>query len=113
MFDKHIIDRKIKIERNKKMAKKTVNNNKTGISKVPNDKPVVYKIKTPGGKVNYVGVAKKGRVQDRLTEHLPGGKDYVPGAKVQIQQVSKIAEAKKIEAAAIKRIQPKHNEQGK
>ncbi len=95
------------------MAKKTVNNNQTGIGNLPNDKPVVYKIKTDGGNVNYVGVAKRGRVQERLTEHLPGGKDHVPGAKVQIEQVSSIAEAKKMEAAAIKRIQPKHNEQGK
>ncbi len=95
------------------MAKKTVNNNKTGISKLPNDKAVMYKIKTPSGKVNYVGVAKEGRVQDRLEEHLPGGKDYIPGAKVQIEQVSSIAQAEKNEAAAIKRIQPKYNEQGK
>lgn len=95
------------------MAKKTVRNNKTSISKLPNDKPVMYKIKTKGGNVNYLGVAKKGRVQERIGEHLPGGKDYVPGAKIQIEQVSSIAEARKMEAAAIKRIQPKHNEQGK
>lgn len=95
------------------MSKKTVNNNKTSIGKLPNDKPVMYKIKTPSGKVNYVGVAKKGRVQDRLEEHLPGGKDYIPGAKVQIEQVSSIGQAEKNEAAAIKRIQPKYNEQGK
>ena len=95
------------------MSKKTVNNNKTGIGKVPNDKPVTYKIKTEGGTVNYVGVAKKGRVQERLEEHLQGQKDYVPGAKVQIEQFGTIAEAKKSEAAAIERIQPKHNEQGK
>ena len=36
------------------MAKKTVSNNKTSISKLPNDKPVMYKIKTEGGNVNYV-----------------------------------------------------------
>jgi excinuclease UvrABC nuclease subunit len=95
------------------MAKKTVSNNKTSISKLPNDKPVMYKIKTEGGTVNYVGVAKKGCVQERIKEHLPGEKDYVPGDKVQIEQVSSIAEAKKIEAAAIKTIQPKYNEQGK
>ncbi len=95
------------------MAKKTVNNNKTGISKLPNDKPVMYKIKTPSGKVNYVGVAKKGRVQDRLEEHLQGQKDYVPGAKVQIEQFGSIAEAKKSEAAAIDKSKPNYNEQGK
>ena len=95
------------------MAKKTVNNNKTNIAKLPNDKPAVYNIKTEGGTVNYVGVAKKGRVQERIEEHLPGGKDPVPGVKVQIEQVSSIAEAKKIEAAAIKTMQPKYNEQRK
>ena len=95
------------------MAKKTVNNNKTSIGKLPNDKPVMYKYKTEGGKVNYVGVAKRGRVQERLEGHLPSGKDYVPGAKVQIDQCGSIAEARKMEADAIKRIQPKHNEQGK
>ncbi len=95
------------------MARRTVNNNKTSISKLPNDKPVMYKIKTESGKVNYVGVAKKGRVSERPKEHLPGEKDYVPGAKIQIEQFGSIAEARKMEAAAIKRIQPKHNEQGK
>jgi len=95
------------------MTKKTVNNNKTDIDKLPNDKPVVYKIKTEGGTVNYVGSAKKGRVQERIEEHLPGGKDYVPGDKVQIEQFGSIAEAKKKEEDAIKTIQPKYNDQGK
>jgi len=95
------------------MAKKTVNNNKTNIDKLPNDKPVMYKIKTEGGSVNYVGVAKKGRVHERLEEHLSGQQNYVPGAKIQIEQVSSIAEARKMEAVAIQRIQPKHNKQCK
>lgn len=68
------------------MAKKTVDFNKSGAAKLPNDKPVVYKIKTAGGKTNYVGVAKKGRAQERIQEHLDAGK--IPGAKVQIEQVS-------------------------
>ncbi len=83
------------------MAKKTLSNNKTSISKLPNDKPVMYKIKTASGKINYVGVAKRGRVQERLKEHLSGGKDYVPGAKVQIEQFSSIAEARKKEMSVI------------
>jgi len=95
------------------MPKKTVNYNKTNISKLPNDKPVMYKIKTECGTVNYVGLAKKGRVQERIEEHLQRKKDYVPGAKVQIEQFGSIAEAKKNEQAAIKRIQPKYNEQVK
>ena len=83
------------------MAKKTVYNNKTSISKLPNDKPVMYKIKTDRGKVNYVGVAKSGCVRVRLRAHLPGGKDYVPGAKVQIEQFSSIAEARKKETSVV------------
>ena len=83
------------------MAKKTVSNNKTSISKLPNDKPVMYKIKTASGKINYVGVVRRGRVQERLKEHLSGGKNYVPGAKVQIEQFSSIAEARKKETSVI------------
>ena len=83
------------------MATKTVSNKKTSISKLPNDKPVIYKIKTKAGNVNYVGVAKKGRVQARLKEHLPGGKDYVPGATVQIEQCGSIGEARKKESYVI------------
>jgi hypothetical protein len=83
------------------MAKRTVKNNKRSISKLPNDKPVVYKIKTEGGTVNYVGVAKKGRVQERLKEHLAGGRDYIPGDKVQIEQFGSIGEAKKKETSVI------------
>ena len=94
------------------MGKKTADFNKTGINKLPDNKPVVYKILTEGGKNNYTGVAQRGRVKDRLQEHLPGSKDYVPGAKVQIEQVSRIEEAKKKEALIISRSKPKHNEQG-
>lgn len=95
------------------MAKKTVKHNKTNVGKLPNDKPVMYKIKTKDDKVNYVGVAKKGRVQERIEEHLPGEKGYVPGAKVQIEQFSSIADAKKKERRVIKRTKPKYNKRGK
>ena len=91
------------------MAKKTVSDNKAGIGKLPEAKPVMYKIKTEGGKVNYVGVAQRGRVQDRLKEHLPGARDYVPGARIQIEQFGSIAQARQAEAAEIGRIKPKHN----
>ena len=77
------------------MGKKTTNFNKSGINKLPDNKPVVYKIKTESGNTNYVGIAKRGRVQERLQEHLPGGKDYIPGTKVQIEQMTSIADARK------------------
>jgi len=93
------------------MARKTVSFNKSGAGKLPNNKPAVYKIQTPGGKTNYVGVAKRGRVQERIQEHLAAGE--IPGAKVQVQQMTSIQEAEKTEAAIIARTQPKYNEQGK
>jgi hypothetical protein len=95
------------------MAKKTVPFNQKGIEKLPDNKPVVYKILTDGGKNNYTGVAQRGRIQDRLREHLPGGKDHVPGAKVQIDQMGSIKEAEAKEIRIISRTKPPHNEKGK
>jgi excinuclease UvrABC nuclease subunit len=95
------------------MAKKTVPFTSTGIATLPNDKPVLYKILTDGGKVNYVGVAKRWRVQDRLREHLPDGPNPVPGKKVQIEQMASIKDARAKERRVIKRTQPPYNLQGK
>ena len=95
------------------MARKTVPFNPKGIGKLPNDKPVVYKIETPSGKNNYTGTAQRGRVHERLEEHLPRAKDPVPGSKVVIEQAKSIAEAREREQRIIRRSQPKYNEQGK
>lgn len=95
------------------MATKTVPFNKSGIGKLPDNKPALYRIQTEGGKPNYVGIAKRGRVQERLAEHLPGGKHHVPGAKVQIEQQRTIDQAQAKEARVIARGQPKYNRQGK
>lgn len=95
------------------MARKTVDFNKSGIGKLPNDKPVVYRIQTETGKTNYAGVAQRGRVQDRLQEHLPGAKDHVPGSKVHIEQMKSIDQAKATETRVIARSKPKYNDQGK
>ena len=95
------------------MAKKTVPFNQKGIEKLPDDKPVLYKIQTQGGKTNYTGVAKRGRVQERLTEHLAASKDPIPGASVQIEQMPSIGEAKAKEARVIARTKPPHNKKGK
>lgn len=93
------------------MASKTVKFTKSGIDKLPNDKPVVYRIQTEAGKTNYVGIAKRGRVQERLEEHLAA--DKIPGAKVQVQQMPTIEEAEKTEARIISRTGPKYNDKGK
>ncbi len=91
------------------MGKKTTNFNKTGISRLPNDKPVLYKIKTQSGDTNYAGVAKRGRVQERLEEHL----GEIPGSKVQVEQFNSIKDAEKKEGNVIKITQPKYNTKGK
>jgi excinuclease UvrABC nuclease subunit len=93
------------------MAKKTVRFNKSGVEKLPDNKPVVYKIMTERGKPNYVGVAQRNRVQDRIGEHLQDGK--TPGAKVQIEQMTSIKAAKAKEQNIIARNKPKYNDQGK
>jgi hypothetical protein len=95
------------------MAKKTVQFGEAGIEKLPDDKPVVYKILTSGGTNNYTGVAKRGRVQERLQEHLPGGKERIPGAKVQIEQMAGIGVAEAKEARIISRSKPRYNDKGK
>ena len=91
------------------MGTKKVDYNKSGIGKLPDNKPVVYKIKTERGKTNYAGVAKRGRVQERIQEHLGD----IPGDSVRIEQVGSIQEAEQKEAKIIKRSQPKYNKQGK
>ena len=93
------------------MVNKTVKLTKSGVDKLPNDKPVVYRIKTETGKTNYVGIAKRGRVQDRLNEHIDA--DKIPGAKVQVQQMPTIQDAQKTEARIIARTKPKYNDKGK
>jgi len=39
------------------MGKKKATYNKTGIDNLPNNKPVLYRIETETGKLNYAGVA--------------------------------------------------------
>ena len=85
--------------------KKTVKYNETGISNLPNNKPVVYKILTENNNNNYTGIAKRGRIQDRLREHL----GVIPGAKVQIEQMSRINDAAKKESNIISKSKPKYN----
>jgi len=78
------------------------------------NKPVVYKIENAQGKHLYTGVAKKGRVEARLKEHLPGGPDPIKGGrKVVIDQKRSINDALRSESRIIKRSQPPQNKKGK
>ena len=89
------------------MAKKTVKYTKKGADNLSNNKPVVYKIQTASGATNYVGIAGRGRAQARIKEHLDA--DMIPGATVQIEQVSTIDKARQKEQNIISRTKPKYN----
>lgn len=96
------------------MGKKTVRMRTDRIDSLPNDKPVVYKIRDSQGENIYTGVAGKGNVHKRLEDHLPGHRDAIPGAaKVQIDQQSSIRDAERKEAGIISHSRPKYNQQGK
>ena len=96
------------------VKKKSSDFNKEGIESLARDKPVVYKILNKNDKNIYTGVAKRGRVDDRLKEHLPNGKDPIRGGKkVVIDQKRSIDEARKTEARIIKKVQPAQNKKGK
>lgn len=91
------------------MSTRKVKYNKQGIEQLPNDKPVLYRIETAAGNPNYIGIAQRGWVRERLSEHL--GK--IPGATVRIEQFNDINDAKKKEINVIRRAQAKYNKQGK
>ena len=96
------------------MAKKTVPFNPAGIDQLPDGKPVTYKVLDKDGKNLYTGSAMKGRVQDRLREHLAGGPNPIKGgAKVQIEQSASILEAQAKETRIIARSKPPLNKKGK
>lgn len=94
--------------------KKTADFNPEGIDGLAQGKPVVYKILDKNGKNIYTGSAKRGRVADRIKEHLPGGPDQIPGGvKVKIEQRDNIEEARKSELRIISRSRPRYNKRGK
>ena len=82
-----------------------------GIEGLAKDKPVVYQIEDDKRNLLYVGVAKRGRVEARLKEHMTDGVDPVRGgAKVRIQQKSSIMEAQKPKQESSKEVNhPKTN----
>jgi len=97
-----------------KRKRKTASFTPDGIESLAQDKPVVYKLLDEVGNNIYTGKAKRGRVEDRLSDHLPGGPDPIPGAtKVKIEQKSSIDEAQASEQRIIKRSKPRFNKQGK
>lgn len=77
-----------------------------GIENTSNDKPVVYTL-IKAGKSIYVGIAKRGRVQDRIKEHL--GK--IPASEFSTRSYNSISDAREAEERKIKREKPRYNDQ--
>lgn len=85
--------------------KRTCTYDKSGISTLADNKPVVYRIQDRRGKDNFVGVAKRERV-DEIAEHL----GCVPGVMIRITQYDSLADAKAAEQRIINRVKPKYNQ---
>ncbi|MDC1205488.1 GIY-YIG nuclease family protein [Candidatus Pacebacteria bacterium] len=86
--------------------------NKTNINKVPKDKAIVYEITNANGTNLYTGVAGRGRVQQRLTEHLDKKGEKIPGGtQFKIAQVKDKPRALQVEKQIIKKENPKFNKQ--
>ena len=97
-----------------KRKKKTADLNPDAIDKLAQDKPVVNQIINRHGTNIYTGVAKRGNVVGRIKDHLPGGRDPIPGGtKVKICRKPSLDQAGKSESIIIKRSKPRFNKKGK
>lgn len=97
----------IKFNRTKKFTK-------ANIKKLPENKAIIYKLKSSTGKNLYTGIAGRSRGQDRLLEHKELEQEKIPGAtRFQFTQVKNKNRAEQIEKQIIKKEQPKFNEQNK
>lgn len=87
---------------------------KANIINVPQDKAIIYKIKSREGENLYTGIAGRGRSQERLIEHRDIKKEKIPdGTRFQYAQVKNKERAHEIEKQIIKKEQPEFNEQNK
>jgi len=79
---------------------------KTNLENVPEDKPGVYRIKNAGNDILYVGIAKRGRLPDRIYEHKG---EFDGGTKFQYITTKSKEAAERIEKQEIKKHQPSEN----
>ncbi len=87
---------------------------KENIAKVPQNKAIIYKIKSREGENLYTGIAGRGRSQERLSEHKEIKKDKIPeGTRFQYAQMKTKDRAHAIEKSIIKKEQPKFNDKHK
>ncbi len=90
---------------------KTIGISKRNLQDV-HDQSGVYNLKNQKGEIIYTGLAGAGRLKCRLNEHLSSG-DVRGAKKFQTRPMSSKAEAKRVEAALIKRNRPRENKRGK
>lgn len=87
---------------------------KGNIANVPQNKTIIYKIKSSDGENLYTGIAGRGRSQERLLEHKDIKREKIPeGTRFQFAQVKNKDRAKIVEKQIIKKEKPKFNEQHK
>src|SRR3989344_1734594 len=84
---------------------------KANIANVPQNKAIIYKIKSRQGENLYTGIAGRGRSQDRLLEHKDLKKEQIPeGTRFQYAQVNTKDRAHQIEKSIINKEQPEQND---
>jgi len=87
---------------------------KENVTKVPENKALLYKIKNAKGENLYTGIAGRGRGQERLLEHKNFPKEKIPGGtRFQFTQVKNKQRAAQLEKQIIRKEQPKFNQQEK
>ena len=84
--------------------------NEENIKKLSKDKPVVYALKK-NGKVVYVGSAKRGEVQNRLSSHFRN--KNIDANQFSVQKKPSIKEAREYEKNQIQKKKPRYNKQHK
>jgi excinuclease UvrABC nuclease subunit len=83
---------------------------KANIEKVPGDKPGVYRIQNAQGKTLYIGMAKGGRLNDRIAEHKG---EFKGGTRFQYKLAPNKETAERIERKEIKNWKPVFNKKDK
>lgn len=89
---------------------KTQTITKANIEKVPGNKPGIYRIKNAQDKTLYIGMAKGGRLDERISEHRG---TFRGGTHFQYKLASNKIKAERIERKEIKNWKPVFNKKHK
>jgi len=89
---------------------KTKTITKGNIEKVPGNKPGIYRIKNAQDKTLYVGMAKGGRLDERIAEHKG---EFKGGTRFQYKLAPNKEAAERMERKEIKNWKPVFNKKDK